>query len=77
MSLADPLTDDHYGQRGIRPAYVFVRPSGSQLAELARLVDGGELRVELEESYPLAEAAEALERLEGGRVRGKLALEVP
>ncbi len=77
VSLADPLTDDHYGQRGIRPAYVFVRPSGSQLAELARLVDGGELRVELEESYPLAEAAEALERLEGGRVRGKLALEVP
>ena len=77
VSLADPLTDDHYRQRGIRPAYVFVRPSGSQLAELARLIDGGELRVELEASYPLAEAAHALERLEGGRVRGKLALEVP
>ncbi len=77
VSLADPLTDDHYRQRGIRPAYVFVRPSGSQLAELARLVDEGALRVELEGTYPLAEAAEALERIEGGRVRGKLALEVP
>jgi len=77
VSIADPLTDDHYRQRGIRPAYVFVRPSGSQLAELARLMDAGALRVELEASYPLAEAAQALERLEGGRVQGKLALEVP
>lgn len=77
VSIADPLTDDHYRQRGIRPAYVFVRPSGSQLAELARLMDAGALRVELEASYPLAEAAQALERLENGRVQGKLALEVP
>ena len=76
VSLADPLTDDHYRQRGIVPAYVFVRPSGSQLAELARLIDGGEMRVEVEASYPLEDAAQALERLEGGRVRGKLALEV-
>ncbi len=76
VSLADPLTDDHYRQRGITPTYVFVRPSGSQLAELARLIDGGELRVELEASFPLEEAAQALERLEGGRTRGKLALEV-
>jgi NADPH:quinone reductase-like Zn-dependent oxidoreductase len=76
VSLADPLTDDHYRQRGITPAYIFVRPSGSQLAELARLIDGGEMRVELEASYPLDDAAQALERLESGRVRGKLALEV-
>jgi NADPH:quinone reductase-like Zn-dependent oxidoreductase len=55
---------------------VFVRPSGSQLAELSRLIDDGEIRVELEATYPLAEAAQALERLETGRVRGKLALEV-
>ena len=76
VSLADPLTDEHYRQRGIVPTYVFVRPSGSQLAELARLIDSGEMRVELEASYPLEDAAQALERLEGGRVRGKLALEV-
>jgi NADPH:quinone reductase-like Zn-dependent oxidoreductase len=55
---------------------VFVRPSGRALAELSRLIDGGEIRVELEEAYPLADAARALERLKGGRVRGKLALEV-
>lgn len=76
VSIADPLTDDHYHQRGIRPAYVFVRPSGSQLAELARLIDGSEIRVELEGRYRLEDAVQALERLERGRVRGKLALEV-
>ena len=71
VSIADPPVDDHFRQRQIRPAYVFVRPSGSQLAELARLIDDGEIRVELEASYPLAEAAQALERLESGRVQGK------
>ena len=76
VSLAEPPVDDRLQQRGITPAYVFVRPSGSQLAELSRLIDAGDLRVELEASYPLAEAAEALERLETSRVRGKLALEV-
>ncbi len=76
VSLAEPPVDDHFRQREIKPAYVFVRPSGSQLAELSRLIDGGEIRVELEASYPLAEAAQALERLETGRVQGKLALEL-
>jgi len=76
VSLAEPPVDDHFRQREIKPAYVFVRPSGSQLAELSRLIDGGEIRVELEATYPLAEAAQALERLETGRVQGKLALEL-
>ena len=76
VSIAVPPTDEHFRQRGIVPAYVFVRPSGSQLSELARLIDDGEIRVELEAAYPLAEAAQALERLETSRVQGKLALEV-
>jgi len=76
VSIAEPPTEDHFRQREILPAYVFVRPSGSQLAELSRLIDDGEIRVELEATYPLAEAAQALERLETGRVQGKLALEV-
>ena len=76
VSIAEPPVDDHFRQRAITARYIFVRPRGGQLAELARMIDNGELRVELEATFPLADATQALERLEGGRVRGKLALEV-
>ena len=56
--------------------YVFVRPSGSQLAELGRMVEEGRLRVHVQETFPLERAADAHELLEEGHVRGKLVLEI-
>jgi hypothetical protein len=41
--------------------YVFVRPGGGQLAELARMIDGGELRVELEAPTVSASLYESIE----------------
>jgi NADPH:quinone reductase-like Zn-dependent oxidoreductase len=40
------------------------------------MVDRGDVRVEVQERFPLAEAARAHELSEGGHVRGKLVLEV-
>jgi NADPH:quinone reductase-like Zn-dependent oxidoreductase len=40
------------------------------------MADDGRLRVHLESTYPLEEAAAAMEHLERGRVTGKLALTV-
>ena len=57
--------------------YVFVRPSGFDLHELAELVDGGHLKPHVEEAFPLERAADAHERIEGGHTRGKLVLSVP
>ena len=54
-----------------RPA-IFARPSGERLAELARLVDAGQLKIEVHESYPLADAALAHAAIEAGHVRGSL-----
>lgn len=56
--------------------YVFVRPDAEQLAEMGHLVDAGRLRVPVAGVFPLADARAAHERLEGGGVHGKLALEV-
>lgn len=69
-SVADPGV----GARGGR--YVFVRPDVAGLTTLARLVDAGEVRVEVAEVIPLAEAARAWERSMEGHVRGKLVLTV-
>jgi NADPH:quinone reductase-like Zn-dependent oxidoreductase len=51
-----------------------VEPDYAGLESLAALADDGRLRVALEETYPLAEAAEAHRRLEEGRARGKIVL---
>jgi NADPH:quinone reductase-like Zn-dependent oxidoreductase len=61
-------------ERGGR--YVFVRPDGIGLAQLAELAEQGALRVEVAHEYPLAEAARAHELIQGGHVRGKLVLTV-
>ncbi len=62
--------------RDIALRYVFVRPDAHQLAEMVALADSGRLRVALDRTYPLAEAAAAQARLAEGGVRGKIVLEV-
>ena len=74
VSLAQPPPEP---RDGYEVHYVFVRPDGDELRELAELVQGGQLRPHVEEVYPLERAAEAHERVEGGHVRGKVVLSVP
>ncbi|MDT3344982.1 NADP-dependent oxidoreductase [Microbacterium aquilitoris] len=58
--------------RGVRGVTVFVRSDRDQLAELVRLVDSGELRVDIAERIPLAALPEVHARLEAGQVHGKI-----
>jgi NADPH:quinone reductase-like Zn-dependent oxidoreductase len=69
--IAPPTPREH-----VEPHYVFVRPSGYDLAEMSDLIAAGRLRPHVEETFPLARVAEAMERLESGHVRGKLVLEI-
>jgi NADPH:quinone reductase-like Zn-dependent oxidoreductase len=77
VSIAEPPTSDHFRQRGIDATYVFVRPDGEELEEVAELIESGRLIVELAEVLPLEQAARAHELSEGGHVRGKLVLRIP
>jgi NADPH:quinone reductase-like Zn-dependent oxidoreductase len=63
-------------QPGETHGYHFVRPSGAELALLTGWIEDGRLRVHLDETFPLEQAAAAHERLEEGHVRGKIALRV-
>lgn len=76
VSIAQPPTDEHFRQRGIDAAYVYVRPDGEQLEELADLAEAGRLVVDLAEVLPLEQAARAHELSEEGHVRGKLVLRI-
>jgi NADPH:quinone reductase-like Zn-dependent oxidoreductase len=62
--------------RGVRAAGVFVRSDAEQLSRLVALVDGGELRVEVAERFPLAELAGVHAKAEAGELSGKIVVVV-
>jgi NADPH:quinone reductase-like Zn-dependent oxidoreductase len=59
---------------GRRFAGLSVEPDYPGLEALAGLVDSGQLRVHLQTTLPLAEAAKAHQLLESGRTTGKIVL---
>jgi NADPH:quinone reductase-like Zn-dependent oxidoreductase len=57
---------------GISYRYLFMHPSGSDLAQLAELIEQGKLKVTIDKTYPFANISDALAYLEGGRAKGKV-----
>ncbi|WP_434428098.1 NADP-dependent oxidoreductase [Nannocystis pusilla] len=58
--------------RKVRYRYLFMHPSGSDLADLARRVDDGTLEVVIDRIVPFAQIAEAFAHLESGHAKGKI-----
>jgi NADPH:quinone reductase-like Zn-dependent oxidoreductase len=52
--------------------YLFMHPSGSDLAQLAELIEQGKLKVVIDRTYLFAEISEALAYVETGRAKGKV-----
>lgn len=61
---------------GIAVSMTQVRSNGAQLAELARLLEAGTVRVAIDSSFPLADARAAHERAARGHIQGKIVLTV-
>lgn len=73
---ADDEVKHAAGRRRIRVLEPLVEPDGHGLDEISHLVDSGQLKVTIVETFRLEQAAAAHERLERGGVRGKLVLDV-
>jgi NADPH:quinone reductase-like Zn-dependent oxidoreductase len=56
--------------------YFVVEPNRAQLVELAKLVESGQLRVAIDSTFTLAEAALAFKRSLAAGKHGKVAIEV-
>ena len=61
---------------GITVSTTQVRSSGSQLAQLADLLDAGTLRVGIDSTFALADVRAAHERASSGHIQGKIILKV-
>ncbi|MEU8958135.1 NADP-dependent oxidoreductase [Streptomyces sp. NPDC048518] len=79
VTLPDPggLPDpDRARELGVHTGWTIVEPDRAGLLAIARLVDEGKLRVEIDTVLPLEEAAKAHARGEQGRTQGKIVLQV-
>ena len=69
-SIADPAVLAQGGE------YFWVRPDAADLDHLAGLVDAGTLRVDVDRSFPLEQAADAFRASMEGHTSGKIALTI-
>lgn len=60
----------------VRVSSFLVEPDGPALTAIAEIIDEGGIAVEVQDVYPLAQAAAAHRDGESGRTRGKLVLDV-
>jgi alcohol dehydrogenase len=57
---------------GVGYSFLFMKASGSQLREIARLIEAGVIRPVLDRTFPFASTNEALAHVEAGRAKGKV-----
>jgi NADPH:quinone reductase-like Zn-dependent oxidoreductase len=77
VAIAMPPPDAAAAERhGVRAVMLAVMPHGERLAQIARLIDAGELEVVIDREFALAQAADAHRRIEQGHARGKIILRV-
>jgi len=76
VTIAGAPPEEAARERGVKAELLVASPTAEQLARIAELVAGGDVRVEIAEALPLAEVRRAHELSEGGHVRGKLVLTV-
>jgi NADPH:quinone reductase-like Zn-dependent oxidoreductase len=77
VTLSEPPAADKADEYGLNAIFFVVTPNREQLVQLAALVDGGQLHVEIAATFPLAQGREAFESGQRtGRWPGKTVLVV-
>jgi len=76
LSLVQPPSVEKAKALGVHAAFVAGHPSGAQLAEIAKLIDSGELKPVIDRILPLSEVRRAHKLSQSGHTHGKIVLRV-
>lgn len=76
VTIAGQPPKDLIQERAIHVASFSARVSSELLQTFARLIQEGQLKVEVEATYPLRDAAQAQQRSESGHGRGRIILHI-
>lgn len=76
VSMLEGPNEDLMKRHGVRAVSLALQMTTDRLSKLAQLVDEGLLKIDVEKSFPLDQAAEALSYLEEKHPRGKVVIKV-
>jgi len=76
LSLVQPPSVEKAKALGVRAAFVAGHPSGAQLAEIAKIIDSGQLAPVIDRILPLSEVRRAHELSQSGHTHGKIVLRI-
>ena len=76
ISICDTPSTEAAAAHGVRAVHILAKNSGTQLAQIAGLVDNGYLRPFISAVLPLEEARRSHELSQSGHTRGKIVLQV-
>ncbi|MEH1891481.1 MAG: NADP-dependent oxidoreductase [Nostoc sp.] len=76
VSTAAPPNAEKAQERGIRAEMMNMKPSTLLLEEIASLLDSGQVKTIVAQTFSLSEARQAQELSQGGHVRGKIVLQI-
>jgi len=74
VTIAGNPPEEAAKERGARAELLVASPSPENMAKIAELIEGGEVRIEISETLPLDEIRKAHELSESGRTRGKIVI---
>lgn len=63
-------------KRNVSFDFLFMRANGTQLQQVAALIDAGHIRPVIDHVYPFAETNAAIAHVESGRAKGKVVIKV-
>lgn len=63
-------------KRGAEYSFLFVHPDGSQLSQIAEILEAGRIRAVIDRVFPFAQTKEALGYLAKGRAKGKVVVQM-
>ena len=76
VSLSDNVDQAQLGKHGIRGTSIAVQNNGNELAQIAKLIDQGKIKVIVSETFSLEDANKAQAKADLGHTRGKIVLKI-
>lgn len=61
---------------GVNYRFIFMKPSGGQLAQITRLIEDGCIKPVIDKEFSFDQSQEALDYLESGHARGKVVIKI-
>ena len=74
ISITGPVPPNEPVAHRVKGEFISVRPNGGQITTIAELLASGEVKINIDKTYPLAQVAQAHRYLEDGHTRGKVVL---